>query len=436
MGFIKAAIDSAKAGFANQWLEYMTVPAEMDGQTIVARAVPMKKEGSANNDGQEDAYVISDGSNFEVPENTALVLIENGGITAVIAEAGRYTYTTENVPEARSLFAGDGFFASTFGQSWQQFKYGGQPSNKQLAFYVNLRPIAGLKFGTTNPIRYQDARYRNIHLAVTCNGTYTVKIVDPILAVKNMVDPSFFTGQTSKKVYTMKDMGVNGQPVEESLFSGFVGSIGAALSQYSRGGKSIDDIQAGMQDFVLNMNTSVEQGFHWATLYGLSIISIETRGLDWDQASLEKIDKFNETALEGQAQAESMGAIGEALAADGGRVGAAYSQATIAQGFKAAGENGGAQGMFGIGMAINQMGGTGSLISPVGGMPAAPAAPAGPAPVAPAPAAPAAPAPEAPAAAPAPAPEAPAAPAAQDLSGLSEDDLAAMRASGIDPTAQ
>ena len=97
MGFLKGAWDAAKgslgAGFANQWLEYMTVPQGFDGQALVGRAMPMKKEGSANNDGQEDAFIISDGSRFEVPENTALILVENGGITAVVAEPGRYTYT-------------------------------------------------------------------------------------------------------------------------------------------------------------------------------------------------------------------------------------------------------------------------------------------------------------------------------------------------------
>ena len=126
MGFLKGAWDAAKgslgAGFANQWLDYMTVPQGFDGQALVGRAAPMKKEGSANNDGQEDAFIISDGSRFEVPENTALVLVENGGITAVIAEPGRYTYTTQDIPEAKSFFVGDGFFASTFGQSIEQFK--------------------------------------------------------------------------------------------------------------------------------------------------------------------------------------------------------------------------------------------------------------------------------------------------------------------------
>ena len=433
MGFIKAAIDSAKAGFANQWLEYMTVPEGFDGQALVGRAVPVRKDGSANNDGQEDVNIISDGSNFEVPENTALVLVENGGITAVIAEPGRYTYTSQNVPEAKSMFAGDGFFASTFGQSWQQFKFGGQPSNKQVAFYVNLRPIAGLAYGTTNKIRYEDSKY-GADLAVTSHGTFTVKVVDPLLLIKNLVDASFLTATTGRKVFSLKDMDSEGRTVEDSLFSGFIGSLNAALSRYSQGGKNIKDIQGGTVEFAKDMNVAVENNYHWGTLYGLQIVTVEPRSLDWDEESEALVAEYNKKYMSGKADAAVMGAIGQEMAKDGGRVGAAYSQATIAQGFKAAGENGGAQGMFGIGMAMNQMGGGAGLLNPVGG-PAAPAAPAE-AP-APAPVAPAAPAaePAAEPAAPAAEPEAPAAPAV-DTSNMSDDDIAAMRAAGIDPTAQ
>ena len=155
----------------------------------------------------------------------------------------------------------------------------------------------------------------------------------------------------------------------------------------------------------------------------MQIVTVEPRSLDWDEDSEALVAEYNKKYMSGKADAAVMGAIGQEMAKDGGRVGAAYSQATIAQGFKAAGENGGAQGMFGIGMAMNQMGGGAGLLNPVGG-PAAPAAPAE-AP-APAPAAPAAPVAE---------PEAPAAPAV-DTSNMSDDDIAAMRAAGIDPNAQ
>ena len=421
MGFLKGAWDAAKgslgAGFANQWLEYMTVPQGFDGQALVGRAMPMKKEGSANNDGQEDAFIISDGSRFEVPENTALILVENGGITAVVAEPGRYTYTTQDVPEAKSFFVGDGFFASTFGQSLEQFKFGGQPSNKQLAFYVNLRPIAGLQYGTRTPVVYDDAKYGGIQMAVVSHGTYTVKVVDPILLIKNAVTPDFFTGTTSKTVFSLADTGKDGGSIEDALFNGFIGSLSTALSKFCAGGKSIPDIQGGLEDFAADVDEAVEQKHHWGTLYGLSVIDVQPAVIEWDEESQKTVDEFRKTAMQGQAQAMAMGAIGQAMAQDGGAVGAAYSQATIAQGFKAAGENqsgnGGATGMFGMGMAINQMGGAGGLVTPVGGGAAAAPAPAAPAPAAPA-AAPAAETPAEPATPEAPAaPETPEAPATE-----------------------
>ena len=99
--------------------------------------------------------IISNGTKFMVPEGTCLITVENGAIVSVIAEPGGYTYTTENIPEARSMFAGDGFFASTFGSSFKQFKFGGQPGNQQQAYYVNLKDIMGLSYGTQNPIRYK-----------------------------------------------------------------------------------------------------------------------------------------------------------------------------------------------------------------------------------------------------------------------------------------
>jgi membrane protease subunit (stomatin/prohibitin family) len=406
MGFIKAFTGALSGSFANQWLEYMAPPASMRDHVLLARATPVKVNGSENNDGEENASVISDGSKFMVPEGTCLITVENGGITAVIAEPGGYTYTTQNVPEAKSMFAGDGFFASTFGQSWNQFKFGGQPGNQQQAYYVNLKDVAGLRYGTQNVIRYKDSNYRGLMLSVTSNGTYTIKVVDPILLFKNLVPVDIVSGQ-GRGIFELGGEGDTGG-VEDSLFSGFVGSLAAALSAYTKGGKSIDDIQGGTVEFAKNVNEAVEANFQWGTKYGLEVVNVQPLGLDWDEKSAQMVEQFNATMLSGMAQAQTMGMVGEEMAKDGGRIGAAYSQATIARGFEAAGNNqggnGGTTGMFGMGMAINQMGGAGSLTTPIGGGEAAtPAA-------APAPAAPAAPAEQAAAPAEPAAPETPAEP--------------------------
>lgn len=377
MGFIRAFTGALGGSFANQWLEYMAPPADMTDHVLLARAVTVKGGRSENNDGEENPNVISNGSKFLVPEGACLITVENGAITGVIAEPGGYTYTSENNPEAKSMFAGDGFFASTFGQSWNQFKFGGQPGNQQFAFYVNLKDVAGLRYGTQNPIRYKDANYANTMLAVTSNGTYTIKVVDPILLFKNLIPVDVVSGQGRGKF----ELGGEGDEggVEDSLFAGFVGSLAAALSAFTKGGKSIDDIQGGTVEFAKSMNEAVEANYQWATKYGLEIVNVQPMGLDWDDQSVELINKFNTGNL-----------------MQGG-VGAAYAQTQIAEGFNAAGNNGGAGGMMGMGMGVGMMGGMSGIAQPMGTNPvtaqqqAAPAAPAAPAPAAPAtPAAPAA----------------------------------------------
>ena len=397
MGFIKAFTGALSGSFANQWLEYMAPPASMTDHVLLARATPVKVNGSENNDGEENAKVISNGSKFLVPEGTCLITMENGGITGVISEPGGYTYTTENVPEAKSMFSGDGFFASTFGQSWNQFKFGGQPGNQQFAFYVNLKDIAGLRYGTQNPIRYRDAMYAGAMLAVTSNGTYTVKVVDPILLINNLIPVDIVSGQ-GRSYFELGGEGDGG--VEEGLFADFIGSLSVALSSFTKGGKSIDEIQGGQTDFAKNVNEAVEQKAQWGTKYGLAVVDVSPMGLDWDETSAKLItEKFNTGFL-----------------MQGG-VGAAYAQTQIAEGVNAAGNNAGTGGLMGMGMGVGMMGGVNGMTQPVGENPvmaqqaAAAAAAAQPA-AAPAPAAPAAPAaPETPAA-PEP-PETPAAPAAE-----------------------
>ncbi len=357
MAFIQAFKGALSGSFANQWLEYMVPPANLTDHVAIAKAVPNKVAGSENNDGEENAGVISDGSKFMVPEGTCLVVLENGGITSVIAEPGGYEYRAQDVPEAKSMFASDGFFASTFGQSWNQFKFGGQPGNQQVAFYVNLKNMGGFMYGTQNPIRYKDANYNNAMLAVTSNGTYSLQIVDPVLFIKNFVPVDVISGQgRSSFSLDATDNGTN----QDMLFSGFVGSLADALSAFTKNGKSIDDIQGGTVDFAQAVDEAVEAKYQWGSKFGIKIASVEPRGLDWDEQSIDLINKFN-TGMLMQ-----------------GTVGQAYSQTQIAEGLNAAGNNGGASNMFGMGMATGMTGMGGVFSGPAGQNPVTGAQPAQP----------------------------------------------------------
>ena len=59
----------------------------------------------------------------------------NGAITGFIAEPGGFEFKSDD-PNSKSFFAGDGIIASTIKSSWDKFKFGGQATSQQLAFYA------------------------------------------------------------------------------------------------------------------------------------------------------------------------------------------------------------------------------------------------------------------------------------------------------------
>ena len=218
--------------------------------------------------------------------------------------------------------------------------------------------MGGFRYGTQNPIRYKDANYNNAMLAVTSNGTYSLQIVDPILFIKNFVPVDVVSGQgRSSFSLDATDDGSN----QDMLFSGFVGSLATALSAYTKGGKSIDDVQGGTVEFAQAVDEAVEANYQWGTKFGLKIASVEPRGLDWDQPSIDLINKFTTGML-------MQGSVGQA-----------YSQTQIAEGLNAAGQNGGAASMFGVGMAANMTGMGNAFAGPAGQNPVAGAQPTQPA---------------------------------------------------------
>ena len=74
-------------------------------------------------------------------------------------------------------------------QSWERFKFGGQPGSQQAAFFVSLKELPDNRFGTQSEI-YWDDSFLNTQVGAVTRGSYTLKIVDPILFVKNFVPAS------------------------------------------------------------------------------------------------------------------------------------------------------------------------------------------------------------------------------------------------------
>ncbi|WP_347994997.1 SPFH domain-containing protein [uncultured Eubacterium sp.] len=337
MGFIKGAIDAVGGTFADQWLDYFTPPTDLGAGAVIYKAVLSETNRGRGSNTKGSVGIISNGSKVIVPEGTALITLQDGAIAACICEPGEYLFKSDDA-NAKSFFAGDSIIESVLKQSWERFKFGGEPSAQQLAVYVNMKEIPNNRFGTQSEIYWDDA-YLGTQAGAMTRGTYTMKIVDPILFVKNFVPATYLL--PNNEVFDFADMD---NPAGEQLFNEVVGSLSAAFSKYTNDperGNRMSKIQADQLGFAKTLSEVVEDAYQWRSDRGLEIVKVAIQTVEYDEDTKALLSDVRKA---------------DALA---GNRGASFMQQSVARGFQAAGENpnGGASGMAFMGMGMNAVGG-------------------------------------------------------------------------------
>ena len=226
MGFIKAFTGALGGTFADQWQDFYMPRQDVPATAALFQAVPQGQNNGRGENTKGNENIISNGSKIVVPEGTALITIQDGAITGMIAEPGGFIFKSDD-PNSQSMFAGDGIFGQTLKQTWEKVKFGGQPGSQQLAFYVNLKEIPNNRFGTQSEIYWDDA-YFGTQVGAVTRGTYTLKIVDPLLFIKNFVPSQYL--QPGAPVFDFADMD---NAAGEQLFNEVVGTLSAAFSNYT-----------------------------------------------------------------------------------------------------------------------------------------------------------------------------------------------------------
>ena len=335
MGFIKAFTGALGGTFADQWKDFYVPRADVAGTAALFQAVPQSQNNGRGENYKGNENIISNGSKVVVPEGMALITLQDGQITGLIAEPGGFEFRS-NDPASQSMFAGDGIFAQTIKSTWEKVKFGGQPGSQQLAFYVNLKEIPNNRFGTQSEIYWDDAFFGTQVGAIT-RGTYTLKIVDPLLFVKNFVPAKYL--QPNAEVFDFADMD---NSAGEQLFNEVVGSLSAAFSNYTNDptkGNRMSKIQADQIGFAQSLSVAVEDTYRWKTDRGLEIVKTAILAIEYDEDTKELMKDVKKA---------------DALA---GARGNSFMQQAVARGMQAAGENGGASGMAFMGMGVNAAGG-------------------------------------------------------------------------------
>ena len=335
MGFIKAFTGALSGTFADQWKDFYMPRPGVSATAALFQAVPQGQNGERGENTKGNENIISNGSKIVVPEGTALITIQDGAITGMIAEPGGFIFNSED-PNSQSMFAGDGIFGQTLKQTWEKVKFGGQPGAQQLAFYINLKEIPNNKFGTQSEIYWDDAFFGTQVGAVT-RGTYTLKITDPLLFVKNFVPSKYL--QPGAPVFDFADMD---NDAGTQLFNEVVGTLSAAFSNYTNDpskGNRMSKIQGDQIGFAQAMSQAVEDAYQWKSSRGLEIVKTAILAIEYDEDTKELMKD-----------------VKKADALSGAR-GNAFMQQAAARGMQAAGENGGGTGMAFMGMGMQAAGG-------------------------------------------------------------------------------
>jgi membrane protease subunit (stomatin/prohibitin family) len=333
MGLIRAAIGSVGGTLADQWKDFFTVPQGLSQTAAVFPAVQNGRNAGRGSNKQGSTAIITNGSQIIVPEGYGLLTFQDGQLTSFVAEPGAYVWNSDD-PTSESIFAENGFVSPIVKQSWERFKFGGRPSSQQIALFVSLKELPNNKFGTQSAI-YWDDSYLKAQVGATARGTYTLKIVDPIVFIKNLLPASYLQ---NSEIFDFTD---GGNQVATQLFTELVASLAEAFSRYTNDptmGNRILNIQRDSVGFAAALSQSVEDAYSWTVERGVAISRVAIVGIEYDEATRELLK-----------------VVQRADALSGSR-GNSNMQASVAAGFQSAGSVEGSAGILGLGLAVNNVG--------------------------------------------------------------------------------
>ena len=347
MGLIQAAVGSIGGTLADQWKDFYTVPAGLPATAALFAAVPQGTNAGRGSNTKGSSNIITNGSKIVVPEGYGLLLMQDGAITGFASEPGAYEWNSSDL-NSQSIFTGGGFVNALVKQSWERFKFGGQPGSQQAAFFVSLKELPDNRFGTQSEI-YWDDGFLNTQVGAITRGSYTLKIEDPILFVKNFVPAAYLQpGQ----IFDFTDID---NAAASQLFNEVVGSLAPAFSLYTNDpakGNRITKIQQDSVGFAQSLSAVVENAYQWRSDRGLVIAKTAIVSIEYDANTKELLKT-----------------VQRADALSGGR-GNSNLQASVAAGIQSAGQNAGVGGLMGMGIATGGLGGLAGLQQPVAPAPA------------------------------------------------------------------
>src|SRR5574344_311169 len=308
MGLIKAAIGAVGSTLHDQWKEAIRCE-NLDNDTL------MVKKSTPNG-------VISNKSTVIVGPGQCAIIYDNGKVIDATAEEGIYTFDESSTP---SFFAGQ--FGAVFKEMWNRFTYNGASAKQQAVFFFNTKEIIDNKFGTLNPVPFQDwshpipnqmtNKLTPLRVDVRCCGKYTFRISNPAVFMQVIAG----TADVYKKTDLIDEM----RSEVIAAFQNILNELGTSEHQVAvlELPSQTDEIKQMMEERVYDQDIRNR---------GISLVTFKVESVTLTPESEKKIDDY-ELSSNGYMQQ--------------GRLTGAYANAVENA---ASNSNGSANGFMGIGM--------------------------------------------------------------------------------------
>ena len=334
MGLIKALQAAGGSLLGDQWREYFYCDS-MDGNTLAVKGQKKVSGRSSNKKGSDN--IITNGSVIAVNEGQCMIIVDQGRVAEVCADAGEFIYDTSTEPSIFYGSLGNGIMDS-FQALGRRFSFGGDTAKDQRVYYINLKEIMGNKYGTSNavPFRVLDQIVGiDMYISSRCHGDYSYRITDPILFYTNVCG--------NVEDFFERDR------LDSQLKTELLTALQPAFARISGMGIRYSALPGHTMEMAAALNDILSQ--KWRGLRGLSIVSFginSVKASEEDEAMLKDLQRTAVYRNPNMAAAQLVGAQAEAMkTAAGNSAGAMMGFMGMNMASQAGGAS--AQGLFQMG---------------------------------------------------------------------------------------
>lgn len=322
MGLIKAAVGALGGTLADQWREYVYCDSLPENVLAAKGKKRTSDKRSSNTKGEDN--ILTNGSVIAVNEGQCMIVVDQGKVVELCAEAGEFIYDTSTEPSIFYGGLGKGLL-NTFKTIGKRITFGGDTGKDQRVYYFNTKEIVDNRFGTATPIPFRIVDNRiglDTDTEVRCNGVYSYKITNPLLFYTNVCG-------NVEQAYERSE-------IDSQLKSEFVSALQPAFARLSTFEMRPNQIPAHTIELCDLMNETLTR--KWSELRGISVVSIAMNSVSIPEEDAEKLKELQRAA---------------ALANPALAAGAVIGAQTDAMRTAAGNSSGAMAGFMGMGMAAN-----------------------------------------------------------------------------------